>query len=156
MLVIGNPELLRARLVAGRYEIFMKAVAVGILPRTESEDPVRIGGYLCVADGESGLPLFIAPVGHIETAERAKKYLEFCQEKAIRLALYPNHISSWQSRDVASKKYGGAVRARDLIISFSGLKEIDDESVSCFIAELLGKMDASELRAICEISAASQ
>ena len=87
----------------------------------------RAGGYLCIADGKNGLPLLTVLIGEV-SLQKAPKYLEFCQEKAARLAGHPNHQTSWESRNTKKDQWGGAVRFEDKILSFSGLPEMGDEA----------------------------
>ena len=85
------------------------------------------GGYLCISDGKNGLPLLTMLIGEV-FLQKAPKYLEFCQEKAARLAGHPNHQTSWESRNPEKDWWGGAVRFEDKILSFSGLPEMGDEA----------------------------
>lgn len=93
-----------------------------------------MGGYLCIADGKNGLPILVMLIGEVPLG-KAPKYLEFCQEKAGRLAGHPNHESSWESRNEEKNRWGGAIRFRDLILSFSGLPELGDEAAMLRAAE---------------------
>lgn len=88
----------------------------------------RGGGYFCLANGENGLPLLVVPIGEVPI-EKAEKYLRLCQEKAKRLGAHPEQVSSWMSRNLDLEQYGGAIRARNLIFSFSGFPELGDEAV---------------------------
>ena len=53
----------------------------------------------------------------------------------------PRHISSWETRDVATCCYGGAIRVGELIFSFSAFPEHWDEA--CMVA--LANMSADHL-----------
>jgi len=97
----------------------------------------RAGGYLCVADAKNGLPLITMLVGEVPL-EKAPKYLEFCQEKAARLAGHPDHQASWQSRNPEKNQWGGAIRFGDKILSFSGLPERGDESAMLLVMAQYG------------------
>jgi hypothetical protein len=101
----------------------------------------RKGGYLCVAD-QNGRPLLILAFGQVNE-EKLPKYLEFCQEKALRLASHPEHISSWQSRNEAESRYGGAVRGKRYIFSFSGLPEKLDEVMTISLAMRCEDLDTA-------------
>ena len=94
----------------------------------------RSGGYFCLADAETVLPLLIMAVGQVPV-EKAGKYLSFCQEKAKRLAEHPDHLSSWESRNPEKEQWGGAVRVGEFIFSFSGLPEMGDEAVMLAVAD---------------------
>lgn len=106
-----------------------------------ARDDVRRGGYLCIArrvDGQA-VPLLIMLVGTLPEEKRVRCF-ELCQEKAARLAAHPDHVSSWQTRnvDVTPKLYGGAILTDqpqgDIIISFSGLVEKADEALALHLA----------------------
>lgn len=97
------------------------------------DDPAwkdRTGGYFCVAESSTGLPVLIARIGEIILSEKRGKYFDFCQEKTRRLAQHSEHLSSWESRDPNVDAYGGAVKAPSgFIFSFSGLPELGDEAL---------------------------
>lgn len=92
----------------------------------------KIGGYFCLADGCSGFPLLITPIGS-NPIEKIANRIIICQEKAMRLAQHPAHFSSWESRDRSKDKWGGAVRLleADLIFSLTGFPELGDEAIMC-------------------------
>lgn len=114
----------------------------------------RTGGYFCLADKESGMPLFITQVGEVPK-EKAGKYLSFCQEKAGRLAQNKAHWSSWQSRNPDQEKWGGAVRTEIGILSFSGLPELGDEAVMLVVRCLTDHMYWATVQEEKEIAAFS-
>lgn len=89
------------------------------------------GGYLCIAT-HNGTIETIALIGTVSDPAKAKKYFDFCQEKALRLASNRDHVSSWESKDRARDLRGGAIRCRDHILSFAGLPELWDEA--CVLA----------------------
>ncbi len=95
-------------------------------------DSARKGGYLCIAR-PNGMIMAVVLIGTVAKEEKAKKYLSLCQEKALRLALHPEHCSSWQSRDESVQHYGGAIRTKRFIFSFSGFPELWDEA---FVVDL--------------------
>jgi hypothetical protein len=88
----------------------------------------REGGCFCLADAVGGFPYAVVFIGSM-LVEKSQKYLALSQEKALRLALNPNHRSSWESRDPDKQKWAGAVRVGDLIFSFSGLPDLGDEAI---------------------------
>lgn len=96
-------------------------------------DPLRTGGYFAIAT-PTGRILMVAQIGQIEESLRAETYLTCCMEKAIRLGLRREHLSSWQSRVEADAKYGGAIRTAEYILSFSGLPEKWDEACMVKVA----------------------
>lgn len=112
----------------------------------------RIGGYFCLANKNSGLPVMVFPVGkfHMLSEKTREKYCAFSQEKALRLAENPLHQSSWQSRNESKMKYGGAVRGRTFIFSFSGLPEKLDEAAMLTLAVEAGDLDHSSAFAIAQ------
>ena len=92
----------------------------------------RTGGMLCVAE-QDGIVLTCL-IGEISEPAKILQYTFACQEGAKRLLEYLEHVSSWQSRDFDSKKYGGAIRSDNLVISFAGLSEHLNEAFSSIVA----------------------
>lgn len=95
---------------------------------SETEIRGRAGGYLCVAD-KTGHPLCIAQIGDVPE-EKRQQYFRNAIEKANRLgvlSLWVDHRFSRQSRNEQRERWGGAVRGRHFIWSFSGLPEDGDE-----------------------------
>lgn len=81
-----------------------------LFPATRSlHDKEWHGGYCCLLDAETSLPHMLFAIGEAPL-EKWPKYLALCQEKAIRLAQYPKHWSSAQSRDEDQGRYPGAIR----------------------------------------------
>jgi hypothetical protein len=105
------------------------------------------GGYLCIANGDSGIPLLIAKIGEPNPL-KCEKYLVFCQEKVRRLFQHPDHHLSRSSRDPALDQWGGAVRGKHHLLSFSGLPEHLDEA---FMFLLAGEFDELTNKQIYEI-----
>ncbi len=99
----------------------------------------NLGGYLCVFDSSAGLeapPLLLALVGRMDDVARRGRCVKNALDKAKRLLENPDHISSWQSRDVTAepKRYGGGIRANDFVITFSGFPEHGDEAIVLYVA----------------------
>lgn len=111
------------------------------------------GGVLCVATLESGLPLFTCTFGLLPE-EEVREYTEFAQEKAARLAKNSNHWTSWQSRDmdITPKRYGGAVRTSEYILSFSGFKEEQDEATMLVLAVGIGMLPGGAAALMAQVS----
>lgn len=110
------------------------------------------GGYLTVLiRGEPQISLCSA-VGVF--SDDPEKYLVYSQEKAERLrGFWHQHLSSWESRDPDHGRWGGAIRAGDLIISFSGLPELVDEAVVTAAAYWLGEItEYAQVLRIADIS----
>lgn len=99
----------------------------------------RFGGYLCVADTDTGIPLLTAVIG-TPTSEKGTKYQRFAEEKCARLALNPTYVSSWQTRNTDLNQFGGAVRTSRRILGFSGFPELWDEALCIAVALEMGEM----------------
>lgn len=104
------------------------------------------GGYLCIADSETGLPRLIVGIGTVDAKEEGKCF-ELCQEQARRLAQNPEHSSSAQSRDDDNGKFGGAIRGLNEIFAFSGSWELDEAFCLLLALELadIGPIEAKEI-----------
>jgi hypothetical protein len=119
-------------------------------------DDQRNGGYLCVFHNfnkpqEEIVPLAIVRIG-IPTQGKEQKYFDLCLEKARRLISHPEHLSSWQSRDIEKERYGGAIRTPNFILAFSGLKEEADEAILVNGAVKLEMLAGSTAGAIASFS----
>lgn len=123
-----------------------------LVPRVAAEQgDGRTGGYLCFRDLATDA-VFYAPMGKIDPLKR-EKYIEFCQEKALRLSRNQEHFSSWQSRVVSDSQYGGAIRTGfDEVLSFSGLPELVDEALCLAIAVIVGSLEHSAAEEIAALS----
>lgn len=140
--------------------VSIQKAAVNILPVVVKKiSSSGNGGYLCVIDSTEGKlfpsnpPLFIARVGDILLESEAKKYYDDCQERAIRLAHYYQHVSSFQSRDEEEDRSGGAIKAGNLIISFAGFdEEMADELFVLRIAVASGLINHYRSEDIAKIS----
>lgn len=113
------------------------AEAVISMVRKLMKRPDKRGGYVCIAT-RTGEVLAIFLVGTVPNEMKAAIYRAYCQEKAQRLGRKSNHISSWESRDESIMCYGGAVRAGELIFSFSGFPEHWDEACMIALANISG------------------
>lgn len=155
-----NNDHFRALKPSDLSEIFQKvdvAVDEAIVRFSEEENwGNRTGGYFCLADRETGRPIFLSLVGVVAT-EKMEKYLRLAQEKARRLSQVSRaetfHLSSWESRELSKERYGGAIVAGDLIFSFSGLPELGDEVVMLNAAMACRKLDVETARKIANRSA---
>lgn len=116
-------------------------------------EPHRRGGYLCIAS-DSGVIYATARYGEIASGEKAQRYIKLSQEKALRLAIHPEHVSSWQSRDKTADQSGGAIRVGHLIYSFSGLPELWDEACMIALAKAvpMANVDVSYWKSISDAS----
>ncbi len=106
--------------------------------------PDRSGGFLCMAELD-GTPVLTVRCGNPPPAKK-HLYLNCCQEKAQRLAIYRDHVLSAQSRDLTVCQYAGAVRCRHHILSFSGLPEYLDEAAMLVLGILAGELSEVEGR----------
>lgn len=94
-----------------------------------SDEDRRPGGIFSVSLDESGrAPLLVLTV-RSPLLEKGSQSFDFALEKSRRLREHPDHLSSWQSRDPSSNKWGGAIRVGQFILSFSGLPELVDEAL---------------------------
>lgn len=119
-----------------------------------NETPERQGGYLVIRDKHNGTPLLIERIGKCPVSN-VKRYHGLALEKSERLSntrLTGGHISSYQSRDTQNDKWGGAIIAGDLIVSFSGLKELFDEAVVLALALRMDWLGFQEVARVTEIS----
>lgn len=144
------------------FEAVMR-VAPGVITKVHSRmleimpdqmDDRPLGVYLSVwrkAPFTGDRPDLIAmmPIGQVRWDSRSFHYT---QEKAHRLATYTTHFTSWQSRDVDRKQYGGAIEAGDFILSCSGFPEHGDEAVDTLIARILHLINMNQAMEIMAIS----
>jgi len=127
-------------------------------------DAADTGAYVVVIDiTEPTHPLLIGTVliGFIDDPDKRADYLSFAQEKCVRLALHPEHVSSAQSADESAGQYAGAVRSdqaiagRMIAIGTSGLLALADESLSAMILFECGLCSEDYLNTI-EVASANQ
>jgi len=101
----------------------------------------KTGCMYCVLDRRTG-EIVVGPtmLGEISDPEKKDRYTELCQEKATRLLENPDHALSWQSRDEANDKWGGAMDDGRYNWSVSGLTEEQDEALSIMGAHRCGQI----------------
>jgi hypothetical protein len=97
----------------------------------------RRGGYLCIRDNQTGKVLALAALGEQPEEKMDDRFL-YSQEKGWRLYGHKSHFTSHQSRNKKKKQWGGAIRGKLFIISFSGFPEKGD---SLFCLNLITKYD---------------
>lgn len=145
----------------------VQQIVTDIILRSVLElDQDRTGGWFAFWRGDpNGVivrPVFGFSVGLV-TSKRYLRCIHFANEKAVRLAQHPTHISSFQSRDESDldpmmHKYGGAIRCgslgggKHLIFSFSGFSELEDEAVCVILARRGGWLSDHELNCIIKAS----
>ena len=101
-------------------------------------------GYFAIFDCVLECFVLKCQIG-INPPEKREKRFGLCQEKALRLYQNPSHKTSYQSRNPAERKYGGAVRVGNFIFSFSGIPdELDDEALMAFVAYKAGLLTQNE------------
>src|SRR4030042_4877391 len=98
-------------------------------------------------------------VGIATPTERANDFYIYSEEKVSRLHSNPPHISSWQTRNLEEKQYGGATRTGDgleigknILIGFSGQPEQGDEAITLVQAIAFRWSSLSHARKVIEIS----
>lgn len=135
-----------------------------ILPRASALDPTDTGGWFtvwrAVSPGQSHAfePVLGVKIGTITGTNPLKTLMRVANEKAARLAFYPFHLSSWESRDLsnndpAQHKYGGAIRVPyNEIWSFAGLAEHYDEALLLLAARILRPWHPDQILRIVERS----
>lgn len=123
-------------------------------------DPTRTGGYFCLLDLQTGAILITTIIGSVHP-DKAQKYKQFAEEKAIRLYHFYRfacdscvpHISSYQSKNESEDKWGGSVLGNRYIYSFSGFPQIIDEIAMLATALELNDMPRDRAEEIMRLSA---
>jgi hypothetical protein len=115
-----------------------------------NEAPEKQSGYLAVRERTSGRLLLLKMIGECPQDDIAK-FVDFAREKGSRL-IAGKDVSSWESRNPEERKWGSAIVAGGLIISFSGLKELIDEAVVLVLGLRLSWLTYGEAANIAQIS----
>lgn len=123
--------------------------------KKEGKEP-RNYGYLTIRRRRDSRVLFLAQIGECPS-DKADKCMELSQEKGKRLhwhsiRAHGSHLSSWQTRDEKVLRYGGAICAGRLILSFSALPELNDEAAMAELAYDMGLISLRMCRRIAKIS----
>ncbi|MDO8650236.1 MAG: hypothetical protein Q7K33_02895 [Candidatus Berkelbacteria bacterium] len=127
---------------------------LSLLPEEEQE---RTGGYFTiyhpVTSDHTSYEMFGRLVGLVPK-EKEDRYRAFSAEKALRLSLHDDHVSSFQSCDGANNKWPGAVRKEKEsdIFSFSGLPWKADEAFVLAYCVKTGELTCYEAYDIAKIS----
>ena len=111
----------------------------------------RKGGYICIMDRTDGTLISLTRVGSF-LKDNWLVYSALAQEKAQRVLSTSGRISSWEDRDESKMRYGGAIRASQFTLSFSGLTEHADELLVLFLAKSAGLVNHEDCCAIAKIS----
>lgn len=131
----------------GEVLVHLAGIALAEALALDLSDDNHLGGYFCIADNASGEPLDVVRLGDpLPTKEG--RYEELAKEKAARLAANPEHDTSYQSRYPVRDRWGGAVRAGNHILSFSGLSpdRLDEALVLVVARAYMGWMNAEVIR----------
>lgn len=99
----------------------------------------RYGGVLMVGRfDESKTVLHLTlPFADVPQSELLN-YQRWALGKVKSLEENPTHVTSRQSRNPEKDRWGGAIRARDIFLSFSGFEEDEDEALVILVALDLG------------------
>jgi hypothetical protein len=121
------------------------------LPENPKQD--RTGGYIVVIRKDNQKILILCELG-VCLPDKIESGMFLCQEKAKRLQQNKDHHSSWQSRDVAGRKYGGAVTSlsSEFIGGMSGFVEHGDEAIVMVTWHLMGWLSLDEANQIARFS----
>lgn len=113
----------------------MIKIASALLPYAiEMDGRGRLGGYICIVN-RLGVVVATILIGKVPNIDDAQKYRENSQKKSLRLALYKDHISAWQTRNKEKEIWGGSVYDTfGNIFGFSGFNELVDEAFSAAVA----------------------
>lgn len=128
--------------------LFLAQKSIGLVAEKFGEG--RKGGSLYVVT-EEGVPILQALIGEPEEG-KAREYVHLSYEKAYRLLKYPEHVSSFQSRNDTKRQYPGAVRGSGLIASFSGLPWKVDEGFVVALLRFRGAIDERRIKDIVQTS----
>ena len=106
-------------------------------------------------DAKTGQIVLLTFVGSVPEEKKAK-YFAFAQEKAKRLFGHPEHLTSEESKNDDLQQYGGAIRGRRYIYSFSGLPANGDSLVSRKIATTVERLGVRRQRKIAKLAGATE
>ncbi len=114
--------------------------------RSAGQPPDKCGGYLAIVElGRGDLEMLVG-LGY-SSPEKVDKRMEFAIEKGKRLYGLTD-FTSYESRKPEIDRWGGAVRGRELIFSFSGLPELWDEAAMFVLAIRLGQLRETD---VCDV-----
>lgn len=144
----------RFKNMSGFYMDLMRAVEAhidhaGNLPGVSLDE--NKGGILRLFHEPSNAMVLTVSLGSIEL-DKKYKYRSLSLEKCQRLMAHSDHVSSWQSRDPRGGLWGGAIRAQQWVIGFSGLPELLDEAVVTAAAYQLNQLTLAEAGIIADNS----
>lgn len=122
-----------------------------------SPDKTRGGGYPFIlhAKTEYGPDTEqCSEIGPILDETKRGRYRAFAEEKARRVARYPDHQTSFESMNRDLEQYQGAIRCRDgrTFVGFSGRLSREDEAICLLLAMRLGWLTVDGAKNIADIS----
>ena len=94
----------------------------------DNPEPEKQGGYLTAIQIYPRIISLQCQIGVVHP-EKRDEYRGLSMKGASRLLAHPTHASSWQSRDHANKRWGGAIRSNNWVFSLSGPPEKMAEAV---------------------------
>ena len=131
--------------VSAIFDVYMK------MP--ENKKPNKNSFYITVYDTLTG-GMVAGDFGDLGPID-SEIFLPQSIEKTLRLernVTSKNHVSSWQSSNIADNQYGGAILAEAHIISVAGLSQLGDEAIALAVAMKLGIMSLGKALEIAGIS----
>lgn len=129
---------------------------------SENPKPEQTGGYIVVLEKENRKILLITEVG--VCPPDMLRCIDVAQEKVQRLFdhLDQGHFSSWQSRELENRKYGGGIttppdsmgteKGKEVIGAISGFVEYGDEAVTLITWMVFRWVTLGEAKKIVAIS----
>ncbi|RJQ36432.1 hypothetical protein C4552_04045 [Candidatus Parcubacteria bacterium] len=124
-----------------------------VIVKLPTDEPERSGGYFCLLERDDLAPTAMVRVGNPAPA-RLAEYLSRAGAKAHRLRGHSDQEpSSWVTRNLLlGRHYGGAIRAGEYILSFSGLPELAEEAAMLLAAWRLGWLTRDQAGVIATLS----
>lgn len=109
------------------------------------------GGYLSILDNQDKEVFVCGKVGEVPE-DKNLKYRTVSLEKPTRLFVHPEHLTSFQSRNPEEGKWGGAIRTKNLLLSFSGFHEKTDTLYVIEGAKIVAEIDKQTISEILRIT----
>jgi hypothetical protein len=134
-------------ILAHAHAIIGKVAEISTTP----ERTVIPCGYL-VTRSLSGQVLLGEKINEPNPPEKLEGWNINALEKTRRLSLNPEHVSAYETRDYANKRYGGGIRAHEYLLGFSGMPEQADEALCVGIALCMGWLSLDQAATIFRIS----
>lgn len=146
--VNDSSEMKRARIAKAVIDVFQIAGEEMLLR------PQDTGGVLLVGDTNFFTTVVDRQATFVGEFKRFTPEISFevATEKFDRLFSHEGDISAWLTRDLDQKKYGGAIRARRIVLAFSGCSEHLDEALVTVAARVCKLINAREYARIIRLS----